>query len=282
VPPFFLGRLPPKQGDPPSQWNSLAEWCKTIITLGSALLGLTVTFSGPLLAKATWGQLFWLRASWVLLLLAIALGTISYMFVIAYLRSGFTSKEHKAVLCANLAFPALVLAGFAILVFGWISVGRAADPSIPKPEVHIHLAASPLSFEPVAQVGPFVTGKADALEAGAGSAGVSELVKTFTERGKGRELLYVLLVGSSDKFELGDPVKAEYGSNAGLARVRAEWVRERIAREISGRPFPALVLTVGPSRHGRHLSTGHTGPDRSVTVYAAWRDGAAAAPSISR
>ena len=277
---FFLASPPPKQGEPASQWNALADLCKTIITLASALLALTVTFSAPLLAKAGSVQLWSLRASWALLFALIVFGTRCYFFVIAYLRSGLRDKELSAIWYANGSFFVLALASLAILVSGLAGTWQTLDAGPKAPEVHIHVGGAALSFEFVSQVSPFVTGKADVLEPAASASGttVGDAMKALADHGKGRELVCLLLVGSADKFELQWPLKAEYGSNSGLARARAEWVRELLIQGST----KVLTLTVGPRKHGTGLSVRNTSPDRGVAIYAAWRDSTAVSTYSSR
>src|SRR5262249_36194968 len=147
---------------------------------------------------------------------------------IAVLRSGDRRREMGAVLCANIALPLLVASGVAILIFGLLSTARSAPEADKVPEVHLHFDGESFSFEVAGRVGPFVTGKANTLES---AASLGEVVKGLSDRGKAREQVFLLLVGSADKFELSSTVRREYGSNSGLARARAEWVAQEIRRE---------------------------------------------------
>jgi hypothetical protein len=89
-----------------------------------------------------------------------------------------------------------------------------------------------------------------------------------------------LLVGSGDKFELVPELRHRFGSNEGLARSRAEWVKQAIGVSFNV-TIASLTLTSDSSRHGTELVPGATAADRSVAVYAVFRE-APPLPSGSR
>ncbi len=162
----------------------------------------------------------------------------------------------------------------ASLIAGGASLFKISEVKVPL-QVQVGGASSASSgVEFVRPVGPFVTGKTNILEPEAMSSGgaVADLVEALKARAKGRELAHLLLVGSADKFELSPRLLNRYGSNTGLARARADWVAEQARLAWKGEAYESLALTVGPGRHGTELSAKETGADRSVTVYAAWRE----------
>jgi hypothetical protein len=117
-----------------------------------------------------------------------------------------------------------------------------------------------------------VSGKADTLEPAASALGTTleNAVAAIRNHMKTGQALHLLLVGSADKFELEAPLRAEFGSNTGLARARAEWVGGRIS-QVQTKDLPGyLALTVGPSKHGGGLSLTDTRPDRGVAIYGAF------------
>jgi hypothetical protein len=108
---------------PPSPWTVISDFAKTVITLGSALLALSVTFSTNFIGKSTdSAQLKLLFVSWGLLLLTIALGVVTLGFVINYLRSG--TRDSLAVFCANSSFYALLASAVAFGIFGKNTIGN--------------------------------------------------------------------------------------------------------------------------------------------------------------
>lgn len=163
----------------------------------------------------------------------------------------------------------------SVLGGGSLTIFKISDVKLPGIRVEFPTSSATPALEFVNKVGPFKSGKADALEEkeAAGSRGTMEdAVKALTERAKGRELSYLLFVGSADKFELSPRLLAKYGSNVGLARARGEWVKEQVLPTLKGRTFESLALTVGPNRHGIGLSPEETRADRGVAIYAAWRE----------
>jgi hypothetical protein len=114
---------------------------------------------------------------------------------------------------------------------------------------------------------------ADEFEAAEADMVLSSVVRCLSERAKSRPLLQLVLVGSADKFELVSALRPRYGSNAGLARARADWVAKEITRRWPDPPAPvsqALALTVGPGQVGENLSPAQTGDDRGVAIHAVW------------
>lgn len=160
-------------------------------------------------------------------------------------------------------------------IFGGMGVTFFKDVQVKLPTISLASApASNAQLERMTPIGPFAVGKANVLEPPAVSAVVAPdgAVKNVMEKAKGREVAYVLFIGSADKFELLPQLQTQYGSNIGLARARAEWVEQEVRRAWKGQTFESITLTVGPSMHGVGLSSQDTAGDRSVAIYVAWRE----------
>ncbi len=82
----------------------------------------------------------------------------------------------------------------------------------------------------------------------------------------------VIFVGSADTQQMLPEALKKYGSNAGLAQARAQWVRTQLEVEGGyGRKIePALVLSTGPSFVGLNVGKVERTKDRSVRVCAVW------------
>lgn len=101
----------------PNEWAVLLDYSKVVVTLASALLGLTVTFLrdfAPL--EASGAERVWLILSWGFLLICIISGVLAAALSINVLRHG--GRRNGAILAANVAFFALVLAGAAFVALG--------------------------------------------------------------------------------------------------------------------------------------------------------------------
>jgi hypothetical protein len=136
-------------------------------------------------------------------------------------------------------------------------------------------------FAPVGRIGPFCRGAAAAICTQDAPAGVAQSASTPSDVVHGltgdsirQRALQIVIVGTSDRVELTPLLRAQYGSNEGLARARAEHVSQQISSAWTARPRrqpppQTLILTVGPSIHApTSLSKRETATDRMVTVYA--------------
>lgn len=81
----------------------------------------------------------------------------------------------------------------------------------------------------------------------------------------GKKTVAVVLIGSADRQPLRGQLRAQYDSNMGLARRRAEWVRDQL-----NLPMPPLVLTTGPKETKDSASIVELAADRSVAVWVLW------------
>lgn len=134
-------------------------------------------------------------------------------------------------------------------------------------------AAVPQMWKPIACVGPFASGKSNRLEQDASVSNrihcqdISSSVKLIQESCGNTDKCQLILVGSADKRPLHRDSKIEFGSNEGLARGRAEWVREQLVTALSLDPNHFLVLTIGPREHGVIADVKQLQFDRSVRIY---------------
>src|SRR5215468_10416340 len=160
--------------------------------------------------------------------------------------------------------------GTLSLLGGGISLFKVSEVNV-RPQFSGHIAAAASSLDCVDQVGPFTSGEFNALETP--SRTPANIVKTLEAQSKNRELVQLVLIGSADKFELSSSLRATYGSNTGLARVRADWVQQELSKEMRtsrlGSP-KYLTLTVGPIKHGRALTRDEASSDRSVAACPVW------------
>jgi hypothetical protein len=102
---------------PPNQWNVLNDYLKTLITLSSGLLAITVTFMGQFLSsQGSHLPATLLIAAWAFLVITIVLSILSAAFLISFLRTG--TRERPAIMMANGAFFALFVASLLLVGLG--------------------------------------------------------------------------------------------------------------------------------------------------------------------
>jgi hypothetical protein len=263
--------------DGPSKGNEYAiEALKQVLVLAGAILALTITFLKDALgdSRAEARLQFLIPISWTLLLIVIwtawitlataarkigtSSGAVTYVFA-----KGETSRFWALVaqFCFGLALTALGM--FAIVNFPLYFRQQTSHET----KTTNTSGPTPLLVDYLGRIGPFELGSEKVLEAG--TEVLTRLRAELNARSRSGEFTQVLLIGSADKFELTDRLRARYGSNAGLARARADWVAEQLL-DGTGQKVPHLVLTVGPLEHGTDLSRRDTAPDRSVGIYLLW------------
>ena len=159
------------------------------------------------------------------------------------------------------------------------------ETKIEKPTLEISLARK--IVEQISSFGPerlvtidnFVAGHANFV-APHMAPPLSEVCRKWTERGGKQQRGLLLVIGSTDRSPLGPAARARYESNVGLARARAEQVKERLLDktlfpECLIREEQVVTLVSGP----RFTPEGDTafpggeenyGKDRSVSVWALW------------
>ncbi len=107
----------PEKEKPPSEWEATIDYSKTVITIASALLGITVTFTGQLLPSSTSSfQTIVVVLSWLALVLALLFGFLGVAFCINFLKTG--KRGGLATFCSNCSFFLLLAAGVCFLILG--------------------------------------------------------------------------------------------------------------------------------------------------------------------
>jgi hypothetical protein len=123
------------------------------------------------------------------------------------------------------------------------------------------------------KVGPFVTGD---VKLEKGTTDVNVLLDRLSARRDHRALIGLILLGSADKTPLLPKLASQYGSNAGLAQARAEWVRSRllqadVSHQLGVASWDKIATTVaGPARVGIDITPDALALDREVRVCAIW------------
>lgn len=144
---------------PPNSWTVVHEYSKSVVTLASALLALTVTFSEKILnhsrPDSKGGFLIF---AWIALLCSISSGLLTAAFVSNHLakfsnsgdeegidtrgigsppaepaeRGTRWSAADKAILCSNTAFFCLMLSAVGFLALGLQHITGTPKRSIPR------------------------------------------------------------------------------------------------------------------------------------------------------
>lgn len=118
---------PPKIEDAPNPWSIVNDYSKTVITIASGFLAVTVSFSSQLIGRdRNYGAIVALIVTWSLLVLAVALGVAAAALLVNYLRRG--THLAACIRCSNLAFYALLAAGMSFLIFGVITLVSNQQP----------------------------------------------------------------------------------------------------------------------------------------------------------
>ena len=111
------GPTPGAVSAPPNQWAVITDFAKAIITLGSALLAITVTFGETLINSSQVPPPAWsVILLWGTLVTSILTAGIAAAFAIAYLRNG--SREWGCILSCNVSLTSMCLAGCILLGLG--------------------------------------------------------------------------------------------------------------------------------------------------------------------
>jgi len=140
-----------------------------------------------------------------------------------------------------------------------------------------HVSSAPRNETPaglwtsIGCVGPFVVGESNRLEPSPVASDAISCIDTaslvhLVTRACGDPKCLIVLVGSADKHPLTGKLEAEFGSNEGLARARAEWVRGQFASALPIDSNRFLVLTAGPREHGIAVEGRRLQLDRAVQV----------------
>lgn len=266
----------------PEKGNEYAiEALKQVLTLAGAVLALTITFLNDGLGEGKpSAHLQWLvPISWFLLMVVIWAAWIAMADAAVMIGTSngvpfaFGSIDGKPTTAKVLAIVAQLSFGLAmtcLTIFATANVpiffraSGSGAAAIDTTSVDRLRPISSATLRLVGTVGPFVTGHEDKLEGDA--AAPSELSAVLRKELDAAPMSRVVLVGVADKFPLRGALIVRYGSNAGLARARAEWVARQLGGSM-GSMLPYTSLTVGPGQHGAALSADETRSDRSVAVY---------------
>lgn len=119
---------------------------------------------------------------------------------------------------------------------------------------------------------PFPEGKAE-LEDEDAKAKLDEYINSLRNKiDDKKRLLGLALIGSADKRPLAPELIKKFGSNAGLAQLRAKWVEDQISATVNF-PSPPAILAIyaGPSVLKRGASDNDDlATDRAVRVCELW------------
>jgi hypothetical protein len=126
---------------PSSPWDLLAEFSKTIVSLSSGLLAVTVTFSTSFLKGNNSGlAVIFLAFAWLFLIASTILALMAAAGVINFLRG--KDKEQRSILYNNCAFFALAAAGALFVAAGISQTSHGEKPTAGE------IAKSALSLVP--------------------------------------------------------------------------------------------------------------------------------------
>jgi hypothetical protein len=277
------------------------EALKQILTLSSAILAVTITFIRDVLgdAKAEAHLLLAVPVSWSFLAFslwfayaaiadsAMTLGTAGspagYVF-----KSG--TKTGRLAFLAQYSFliGLSLMALFAVINFG-IGLASGGQPgkiqsatptstptatTIGRQIDHRTMASGP-ALVSLGCVGPFASGDANPPTYPTGASGgacgsIQDLIERLRDVSSGiGEPSFLVFLGSADKESLHRAVLSQFGSNEGLARVRAENVKTKVWDQLhyseSGHP-ESVALTVGPAESFESDLV----LDRRVRIFGLW------------
>ncbi len=285
------------------------EALKQVLTLASAIIAVTVAFVKDIIgSNLNNAHLpFLVPVSWLLFLITIWTAWVAIAEAAQQIGSAATTsssttpipyafRQGVAHVLAIVAQYSFFFGLVCLALFGTLNlttIGRAASgakptatpspdrtstlyPMVPaKPSPHAGFFVDALGC-----VGPFAPGEWSSPKQPAkggpetqchwiGLEGIASRLRTSQHRSP----TFLLFIGSSDKIGLRPAFSRDYGSNEGLARARADWVRTRVLQLMQFRAdeMPkTLILTVGPAEHGPALSKKEMEDDRSVAVFAVW------------
>jgi hypothetical protein len=176
-----------------------------------------------------------------------------------------------------------IVAGWSLMILGiWWPLLAGGGP--PRAASDVRLSLDLTGTGPDVQcpreykIGPLKDGATDRVESGNESFDdqIARIARDLGSTRQKRRLVALLLVGSADKRPLRPPLAQKFGSNVGLAQVRAKTVRERLETQLGPAPPTVLVLSAGPSlvimkQNGNDSQFRETlGTDRHVQVCAVW------------
>jgi flagellar motor protein MotB len=229
----------PKISDHPSPWTVVNDYTKTVVTLASALLAFTGTFSTS--DRMAAGPRCPLFLSWIALSIAIAAALYSAGQLTRVLKSG--KGAYCCLLCANISYFALFAGIILFLIFAVLATEKQ---TIPPPPVAATAAAGSIELVEVGDTIP-------AFASGSATETSSEFAQAICKaRQKLKELgsATAIVVGHHDREELTKTSAGRFASNIGLAQQRADWVAQMLQTEgaCDASPVKHVLAVIGGPR----------------------------------
>lgn len=171
--------------------------------------------------------------------------------------------------------------GWCLMLFGiWLPPASIQPNAASEVRLSLDLTGAGLDIDCLGEykIGPLEDGAPDRVEEGNESFEnqTARVARDLEGKRQKRRLVALLFVGSADKRPLRAALTQKFGSNAGLAQVRAKTVRERLEAQLKAAPPNALVLSTGPSlaimkQNGNEAHFREAlASDRHVQVCAVW------------
>ena len=125
----------------PNPWTVTSDFCKTVITLASALLGLTVTFASGIAGGVSPGTRLLLYFAWGFMVATILAGIVSHGLIVNKLKNDTHSRA--SVFFANASFYGLLVSAILFAVFGASAVRDKSDKLDAKQVVELAIRQAP-------------------------------------------------------------------------------------------------------------------------------------------
>jgi hypothetical protein len=240
------------------------EWTKQLALWATGTLVLSIGFLKDFLkGQKIEGAWWWcLIAAWFFLICSLICGHLGFGAPLTGAGKSWMWKlriNTQTRWLSGLQLVTFVLGLAAMATFAAFHISGVAPDATPQ-------------WKPAVCVGPFVQGSSDQLEPptadpeGTHCGDLSSLAPLIGNGCAADLTCRIILIGSADKRPLTGKLLAQFGSNEGLARARAEWLRTQIATifHIDSNRF--LVLTVGPGENGNSVPLERLRFDRAVKV----------------
>jgi len=247
-------------------WAVMIDYIKTVITLASGILGFSVTFVNALVGTAPSRTVVHLvEAAWFFLIVTIASALFAVGSITGYLRGKRKETKPAPMLC-NVSYFALGLALAFFALAGAARLNQLTSPPGPKPQQVGFLTK-------LGTVGPFASGAATLCDVKATEVQCENQLKSAFAGVQFAQLPhtpgFLILIGSADRERLTPSALHRYGSNAGLARGRSEWVSQELAKRYPQAVQKAEVVSLytGPNPF-ENAAQAKSDPDRRVEIWA--------------
>jgi hypothetical protein len=275
-----------KKSECPNQWkldvNDRYQKAVGVVTsLSTAALVLPIFFVKDVAklngVQSIAGALssWWVYVGWPLLAISVLSGIIYFFCSAKWVKLAWekeadifgrkVSDEFVEMMLDGSYF--LMMAGFVtgfVCILAFIVNFSLNGPAIAGPQ-----AKCGGGFDTIGEIGPFVPGEtilSKNADLGKLLTGVDQ--KNIEHCGKP---IAIFLIGSTDRRVLEGKLKSAYGGNAGLARARADYIKNKLS-PAEGVKFVSLIS--GPAWHGLENDPGNEeqmARDRSVSVYGLWK-----------